>query len=178
VTGVEIRPVVAADRSTLDDFFRRIPEGDRTLFKEDVLAPATGTVWTSDRHGRRLAAVDGDVIVGCAAVIPGLEWSSHVGELRVVVDPDHRRKGVGRALARRGLLEALDLRLVKIVVEVIADQAPAIALFRALGFEPEALLRDHVRDRAGNLHDLMVLSHDVEDRWSQISTVGIDDALP
>ena len=39
--------------------------------------------------------------------------------------------------------------LKKLVVEVIADQAPLIAMFRGLGFEPEALLTDHVRDRSG-----------------------------
>jgi len=34
-------------------------------------------------------------------------------------------------------------------------------VFEDLGFHPEALLRQHVADRDGDLHDLVLLSHDV-----------------
>ena len=39
-------------------------------------------------------------------------------------------------------------------------------MFRALGFDPEALLTDHVRDRSGALRDLMILAQSVEAQWS------------
>ena len=58
----------------------------------------------------------------------------------MIVDPGHRGRGIGRALARHAVLEALELGLTKMVVEVIADQEPTIAMFRSLGFDPEALL--------------------------------------
>ena len=77
-------------------------------------------------------------------------WSSHVGEVRVIVDPAHRGEGVGRALATHAIVEAFRGRAAKLVVEVIADQEVTIAMFRALGFDPEALLTDHVRDRAAS----------------------------
>ena len=89
-----------------------------------------------------------------SAVVPLHGWSSHVGEVRVIVDPGRRGRGVGRALARRAILEALELGLTKMVVEVIADQEPTIACSASLGFDPEALLADHVRDRSGELRDL------------------------
>jgi hypothetical protein len=41
------------------------------------------------------------------------------------------------------------------------DQRGAIAVFEGIGFRPEALMRDHVKDREGNTHDLLVLSHEV-----------------
>ena len=72
----------------------------------------------------------------CTAVIPGAGWSSHVGEVRLVVDPNRRRGGVGKALARRALVAALEADLRKLVVEVVADQEPAIRLFTELGFKP------------------------------------------
>ena len=37
-----------------------------------------------------------------------------------------------------------------------------MAMFTQLGFEPEGLLKDHVRSRAGEVHDLLVLAHFVE----------------
>jgi len=48
-------------------------------------------------------------------------------------------------------------------------------MFRSLGFDPEALLSDHVRDQAGELRDLMVLSHSVEAQWSSMIKAGIAD---
>lgn len=160
------------------DFFRRIPEADRTFFKEDVLDEATVAAWGRDERSRRLVGVEEDgTVVGYAAVIPLHGWSSHVGELRVVTDPGRRRQGLGRELSRRGLLAAIDLGLDKLVVEVVADQTAAVAMFQALGFEGEALLRDHVRDRDGNVRDLLVLAHAVEDNRGVLAATGIEEAV-
>ena len=62
-------------------------------------------------------------------------------------------------------------------MEVVAEQGSALALFTDLGFSGEALLRDHIRDRSGELRDLMVLAHHVSETWSQMDTVGIADEL-
>ena len=50
-------------------------------------------------------------------------------------------------------------------------------MFEAVGFEPEALLRDHVRDRSGELRDLVVLAHLVDGTWSGMASAGIEEAL-
>ena len=158
-------------------FFERIPEGDRTFFKEDVLDPNTVNDWAHDHRSLRAVAVDDGTVVGYLAVMPGVGWSSHVGELRLVVDPTRRRSGLGRSLARYGLLQALERKLEKVFVEVVADQTAAIALFDALGFEGEALLKDHVRDRTGELRDLLMLSHQIDENQAVFAATGIDDAL-
>jgi ribosomal protein S18 acetylase RimI-like enzyme len=175
--GVELRPLAPADADALRAFFARIPEGDRTFFKEDVDAPGTLTAWVMDTRARRLlAVVDGDV-AGYLAVLPGVGWSAHVAELRLVVDPARRRLGIGRALARAGLVTAVELGVKKLTVEVVTDQEPVVALFQGLGFEAEGLLRDHVCDRQGELHDLLVLAHAVDDTWSLLSMTGIETEL-
>jgi ribosomal protein S18 acetylase RimI-like enzyme len=173
---MEIKPLEPADREALERFLARVPEGDRTFFKEDVEAPEVVDAWTRPGPARALAVEDGDV-VGYVAVVPLHGWSSHVGEVRVIVDPEHRGRGIGRALARRAVMEAVELDLSKMVVEVVADQEPTIAMFRSLGFDPEALLTDHVRDQSGSLRDLMVLAHSVEEQWSSLVTAGIADEL-
>ena len=104
-------------------------------------------------------------------------WSDHVGEVRLVVDPGHRGRGLGRALARWALAQALDCGLRKLYVEVVAEQEGAVAMFSALGFTAEGLLRDHVRDQAGDLRDLVLLAHPVDDQWAAMSAAGIDEAL-
>jgi len=169
---MEIKRLEPADREALERFVARVPEGDRTFFKEDVEAPDVVDAWTRPGPSRALA-VEGGEVVGYVAVVPLHGWSSHVGEVRVIVDPDHRGRGVGRALARRAVVEAVELDLSKMVVEVVADQEPTIAMFRSLGFDPEALLTDHVRDQSGSLRDLMILAHSVEEQWSSMTVAGI-----
>jgi ribosomal protein S18 acetylase RimI-like enzyme len=158
-------------------FFGRIPDGDLTFFKEPVAGERTVRAWLADARGTRLLAFDGDDVVGYAAVIEGVGWSSHVGELRLVIDPSRRRQGLGHQLAAAALIVAPEAGLSKVVVEAIATQDATIALFTKLGFVPEALLEDHVRDATGELNDLIVLAHHAADTWSTLATVGLDTPL-
>jgi L-amino acid N-acyltransferase YncA len=171
---MEIRRIEPGDRAALERFLDEIPDADRTFLKEDVADPDVVAAWVVPGDARSIAVEGGDV-VGYVAVIALHGWSSHVGEVRIVVDPDHRGRGVGQALARHAVLEALELGVAKLVVEVIADQEALIAMFVALGFEPEALLIDHVRDRSGELRDLLVLAHSVEQQWASMAAAGIVD---
>jgi L-amino acid N-acyltransferase YncA len=160
-------------------FFGSLPEGDRTFIKEEVTDPDTVRSWATDTSpGGRWVAVDGgDEVTGYVAVRPLPGWSDHVGEVRLVVSPTRRGSGLGRELARRALVEAVSSGLSKLVVEVVAEQGAALALFTDLGFSGEALLRDHIRDRDGELRDLMVLAHHVNETWAGMDTVGIADEL-
>ena len=174
---MEISPLSPQVAGPLEEFFRRVPESDHNSFAEDVLVPGLVQSWLQDTRGSRAVAVEDGQVLGYVAVLPLVGWSSHVGSLRVVVDPASRGRGVGRALARHGLLASLELGLTKTVVEVVVDAVPAIGMFEGLGFEPEALLRDHVRDKTGALRDLVVLAHLVEGTWSGMATAGLEDAL-
>ena len=173
---MEVRPIEPGDEPALTRFFARIPEADRTFLKEDVDDPEVVAAWAGPGPARVIALHGGEV-VGSLAVVPLHGWSSHVGEVRLVVDPEYRGRGIGRALARRAVLAAVELGLAKLVVEVIADQSALIAMFRALGFEPEALLADHVRDRAGEIRDLMLLAHEVDSQFAALAAAGITDQL-
>jgi ribosomal protein S18 acetylase RimI-like enzyme len=173
---MQIRPLAPDDRDALERFLRRVPEGDRTFFKEDVDDPAVVDSWARPGPARVLA-VDGGAVLGSLALVPLHGWSSHVGEVRVIVDPAHRGRRVGRMLARRAVLEAIALELTKVVVEVVSNQEPTILMFRSLGFEPEAQLLDHVRDRNGDLRDLLVLAHSVEAQMAALELAGIADEL-
>jgi ribosomal protein S18 acetylase RimI-like enzyme len=169
---MEIRPIDPADEVALTRFFARIPEGDRAFLKEDVGDPDVVAAWVQPGVARAAAVEDGDVL-GSVAIVPMHGWSSHVGEIRLVVDPARRGEGIGRALARRAVLDALDIGLAKLAVEVVADQDALVGMFRALGFEPEALLVGHVRDRSGREHDLLVLANSVEAQFATMAAAGI-----
>ena len=173
---MDVRRPNPEDIDGLLAFFARIPAAERTFFKEEVLEREDVEAWGTG-PGRRALACDGGDVVGYVAVVPLGGWSDHVGEIRLVVAPSHRGSGLGRELARRALTEAVGAGLTKLVVEVVAEQGAALALFTALGFTGEALLTDHIRDRTGHLRDLMVLAHHVDRTWSGMDTVGVADEL-
>jgi L-amino acid N-acyltransferase YncA len=173
---MEISELESGYRTSVEEFLGRVPEGDRTFFKEDVTDPEVLEAWSRPGSMRWLALDDGEVL-GYAAVIQLQGWSSHVGEVRVVVDPGHRHRGVGGTLARHALLRGLETGMTKFVVEVVAEEEGTVALFRSLGFEPEALLRDHVRDRNGELRDLMILAHAVDESYAGLVAAGIVEGL-
>lgn len=170
-----IAPFEAAHADAVRDFLDRVPESDHNSFAEDIRAPGVVDGWLADERASRALALEDGRVLGYVAVIPLVGWSAHVGSLRVVVDPDVRGRGIGRMLARHGLTTGLQQKLTKLVVEVVADAEPAIGMFQAIGFEPEALLRDHVRDRTGELRDLVVLAHLVEGTWSGMASAGLSD---
>jgi GNAT superfamily N-acetyltransferase len=129
---MEIRRLESDDREMLARFLERVPQGDRTFFKEDVDDRDVVEAWLRPGPARAIAVEDGQV-VGSLAVVPLHGWSSHVGEVRLIVDPARRGRGIGRALARRAVVEALELGLEKMVVEVIARQEPTVARLRPRG---------------------------------------------
>jgi L-amino acid N-acyltransferase YncA len=172
---MQIRPITSDDREGLERFFASMPEGDRTFFKEDVADTRVAASWSEPRPGdeRLVAIVDTGAIVGWMALTGGVGWSAHVGDLRLVVAPSHRQQGLGRTLAQRALADALRRGYTKIVVEIVSEQTGAARMFSDLGFVPEAVLVEHVRDRSGALQDLLLLAHHAQDRADELAGMGI-----
>jgi ribosomal protein S18 acetylase RimI-like enzyme len=173
---MEIRPLEPRDQPALQTFLRRIPESDKTFFKEPIDDEAPVASWFAP-GGARWLAVDGDEVLGYVAVVALHASSSHVGEIRLIVDPAHRGEGVGSALAKHAIVAAFRSGLAKLVVEVLANQEFTIGMFRALGFDPEALLTGQVRDRDGGLQDLMILAHTADEALATLAVAGLAGTL-
>jgi ribosomal protein S18 acetylase RimI-like enzyme len=155
---MEYRRIRSDDRAALQAFADRIPPGDRSFFDRVLLHQVAVAGWTMAVPAHRSVAVDGDDIVGLATVVPGAGWTKHVGELRAIVQPDHRGLGLGRALVQIGIDLARELELEKVTVEVMASNSGAIAMFESLGFRREACLVGQVRDGDQLVQDLLILS--------------------
>ncbi|CCH79543.1 GCN5-related N-acetyltransferase [Nostocoides japonicum T1-X7] len=156
--------------------FQRLPDSDLTFIKEDV-SPAAVTRWIDAPGWRWVDLAEDGSVIGYAALRAQTGWSDHVGDLRLVVDPAARGRGVGRALTLHALGHALRSGLLKVVVELPAEQTRTIDMFLGLGFTGEALLRDHFRDRTGQLRDLVMLAHFAEQTYEAMDLVGVADAL-
>ncbi|MFM9828902.1 MAG: N-acetyltransferase family protein [Sphingomonas sp.] len=157
-----LRRFEATDTLAMLAFTKTLPEHDLLFLSRDVQHPRVVDAWAAaigDGSIDSLVAEDGGQIVGTAALVRDpLGWSTHVGEVRLLVSPTRRGAGLGRDLLEAIFAVAHAHGLEKLVAQMTPDQAGSVALFESLGFRGEALLRDHVRDRAGHLHDLVILS--------------------
>ena len=157
---MQILPVTASHRQALVDFVARIPPEDRGFFDRSLLSQVAVAGWTQAVPERRLVAVEDGVVHGLVTVAPGSGWTSHLGELRLVVAPQSRGRGVGRALAEQAIELASGIGLRKLTVEVMATNERTQAMFTVLAFDEEARLRGQVQDGEGELQDIVVLA-----RW-------------
>lgn len=179
--SVQVRPMGVADADALHTFFCRIPAADLLFLRRDVTDRDVIESWALDVAAGHtftlLAETDGRVVGEASIHRSRVPWTAHVGEIRVVIDAEHRQLGLGSALVRAIFLEALARHIEKIVAEMTPDQKGAINVFQRLGFRVEGLLRDHVRDRRGNKHDLIVMAHDVAAAGDLLDKYGVADAV-
>jgi len=104
-----------------------------------------------------VAEVDGKV-VGLAGIFRGRRPRVlHLGDLGISVHEAYQGKGVGRALMA-ALLDAADnwLNLVRVELEVYADNERAIKLYESFGFQHEGRKRMHAF-RGGQYVDSLVM---------------------
>ncbi|MEP7300381.1 MAG: GNAT family N-acetyltransferase [Caldimonas sp.] len=178
---VEIVHMTGGDRAALVAFIATLPAHDLLFVPRDLGHPKVVDAWMRSLDSGELTSLvarHGGAMVGCTAIVTDeLSWSKHVGELRVLVAPAWRGRGLGRVLIQECFAQALALGLNKLMAQMTTDQRAAIAVFEELGFRAEALLPKHVADRDGTLHDLALLGHDVAAVEARMQAYGVSDAL-
>lgn len=176
-----LRAMTENDKAGILAFARALPATDLLFLRRDITHPRVVAAWlgqVADGTIASLLAIENEAIVGCATIVTDpLSWSKHVGELRILVSRDVRGAGLGRALAQEAFALGLAMGLERFVAQMTPDQQGALAMFSGLGFRPEALLRDHVKDRDGESHDIVILAHDVARTDAQHEAMGLNEAF-
>lgn len=160
--NVVLRPMTAEDRQQMVAFARSLPEDDLLFLQRDITQLSEVDAWiaqAADGDLVTLLACEDNTVIGYATFERGsLRWTRHVAELRVVVSQSARGMGIGRLLLELAFELVLDLGVTKVMARMTPDQTGAKRLFQRLGFEEEAVLRDHALGANGVTHDLLVLS--------------------
>ena len=155
-----VRAMTLDDGEALQAFARELPPHDLLFMRRDITKPAGIGRWLDAvRRGAMYSILceDAHGIAGYSSLhLTELDWSGHVADLRVAT--------ADRALA---------LGIEKVVARMTTDQRGARGLFQELGFQPEALLKDEVKDRAGEYHDLLIMACDVETFQAQRRAFGV-----
>jgi len=157
-----VRPMEAGDASSVVALFRRIPEDERFFLNDDVASEEVVKGWAEHLDYDRalpLLALDGDRVVADAVLIRHRGgYRRHKAEIREVIDPDFRGKGLGVALITELTDIAWDAELEHVEFQLIRGmQDAAIEAAEFAGAFSVGTLTDSVKDSRGNLHDLVVL---------------------
>lgn len=174
---IELRHMTASDGDAVLAFAASLDPHDLLFLQRDIRKPKVVEAWI-DQIGdgliSSLLAFEGDKVVGCNAMVQDeFSWSPHVSDIRILVSESCRGVGLGRLLALHCLERARREKIEKLTVRMTPDQAGAMKLFEDMGFVPEALLRNQVRDADGNKHDVAIMALDVERQLAQHRLYGL-----
>lgn len=157
---------VEALEQAILSFVSTLPSSDLAFLRMDITQPEVLHEWEhAIQTGRTvtLLAYEDNRVVGYGNLhLSGLQWTKHIGEIRVLVGSHHRGAGLGQAMFHElcGLARSHDLQ--RVVAHIPADQPKVRKMLESVGFDPEALLTDWLKDRNGHTHDLIIMSKDIE----------------
>ena len=159
---ITIRPMTTEDEADLLDFFLRVSEEDRYFLKEEVTSPRVIKQWAQFLDYNRtlplLAIADGKIVADGTLHRQRGSARRHTGEIRLVVDPAFRGKGLGTVLMRELMSIARDGELEYLTTELAAEgQKEAIEVAEHLGFIRVANMTHAIKDSHNKPQDLVVL---------------------
>jgi ribosomal protein S18 acetylase RimI-like enzyme len=137
-------PVYAPFRSFLPESLARLP----TLWRRPVNEPHWQRKWAV-RDG-----VGGPIVGYCSLTGGDLPAALHRARVALGVEPGFRRRGYGEALLCAAVAFARDAGLAWIDLEVLAHNAPALALYRKLGFVEIGRSADRFRVGATSIEEV------------------------
>lgn len=172
-----LRLAEPADKNALLEFARALPPADLLFLRRDITREEHVEAWFDEiREGRTttVLALHGSAVVGYATVArEGLSWTEHVAELRILVAQAWRGRRLGRVLVEQAFAIARESGVTKMVAQMTVEQKAAHGVFKSFGFRDEALLVGQVKDREGRLHDLRVMSLNVEEFRARVTAMEL-----
>ena len=107
----------------------------------------------------QLVAIAGSELAGWVDILPkDRPIHAHVGQLGIGLLPAFRGRGLGAALMRAALHEAVSRGFVRIELTVRAENARAISLYKRFGFAREGECRDAIIVD-GKYEDLIMMAN-------------------
>jgi RimJ/RimL family protein N-acetyltransferase len=141
-----LRPLSGDDKQSLMGLFARASRQDLEYFRSDAGDPAVVEGWVDNLNLRRvfpLVAIVDDKIVGEATLHFGEYYRRHRAWVRVFLDREYRRQGIGTLMLRCLIDVARRVGLQQMYAEVLTNQPQVIKAFGDLGYQHEVVLRDY-----------------------------------
>ena len=157
-TSVLLRPMIATDRHHLEELFNSITDEDLHFFRHNVKDPTLLQSWCDDLSYNRvlpMLALVRERNVGIVTLHFFEGSKRHVGEIRLFLAKDYRKRGLGIKMARAMIDLARKQGLRMLIGEIVADQPKVIRAFEQLGFEAQCTLEDFFMFPDGDTTDVV-----------------------
>jgi len=156
-----LRPMNADDYQHLMDFYSAIGEEDLRYLRHYVQDPAVIRDWCDHLdYGKVLPvlAFVKDRVVGSTSLHFGEGPKCHIGEVRLFLAKDFRKRGLGMKMIRVLIDLARKQGLSILVAEVLAEQTKVVKAFEQLGFKSQATLDDYFLFPDGETQDVVFMT--------------------
>ncbi|MFH0958349.1 MAG: GNAT family protein [Pseudomonadota bacterium] len=171
--SVLLRLVTPQDEHELNKFFSEIPDTEQWFLREKLNDPKILHEFLRKLDYKRTIPIiavreaDGKIIANLRLHLSSAPCIGHVAHLRILVHPDFRSLKIGSWIILDCVKTAMDLGLEKLFAEFISGvEDAAVGAALKLDFRHEGTLKDYIRDTNGEYRDLIIMSRDLQTRWS------------
>jgi RimJ/RimL family protein N-acetyltransferase len=156
------------------EFFKSLPLEDRQYLRSDVtdieqikLRMNPGpffSIW------RLVAEEKGRIIADATVCRHVTGWMRHTSEIRCIIHPSYKRKGLGSLLIWELFQKTLSDKTHMVFCDVMPEQKAAIAVLERLGFKLSMIRPNHVKDISDKKHDLYIYTKNVQEMWDTLKS--------
>ena len=116
-----------------------------------------------------VSVLEGRIIARGTLVSRCYGAKNHVGKIRISVDPVFREKHLATWMLLDLINLAMAWELEILIMRLVQDKDQSlIRSVKKMDFAEEAVLRDYVRDREGNHHNLVIMIKRLHRVWNQV----------
>jgi L-amino acid N-acyltransferase YncA len=156
-----LRPLAADDQQRLMEFYSAVNDDDLRYFRHYVKDPTIIQDWCEHLDYSKVLpvlALNKDRVVGSASLHFGEGPKRHIGEVRLFLAKDYRKRGLGMKMIRALIDLARKHGLIILLAEVIAEQTKVVKAFESLGFKSQATLDDYFLFPDGETCDMVLMT--------------------
>jgi len=174
-TGVTLRPIQEGDEDLLFQMFKRLSEDDRWFLNNDVSDVRLIKGWVKNLDLNKItsivAVLEGQIISYATLIKKYYGAKSHIGKIRISVDPSFRERHLGTWMLLDLINLAMAIGLGTLVMRLVDGRdSSLIKSVEKLDFLREAVLTNYVRDRAGNPHNLVIMIKHLHRGWDDVES--------
>ena len=152
-----LRPLGKDDAEQLVELFARASPEDLERLRSDPTDRQVVEGWVKNLELSKvfpLVAIVNDRIIGDATLYFGTKFQRHLGWIRIFLDREYRRRGLGSLMIRALMDIARQVGLHQVHALVPTDQPQIIKAFEHLGFKNEFTHRDYAILQDGRTLDV------------------------
>jgi L-amino acid N-acyltransferase YncA len=157
-----LRPMAPEDKQRLVEYYAAVSTEDLRYFRDyKVKDPAFIQEWCDGLNYAKvlpLLALAKDRVIGSASLHFFEGPKRHIGEVRLFLPKESRKRGLGMKMIRALIDLARKNNLSLLYGEVVADMSKVVRAFEQLGFTPQATLEDFFMFPDGDLCDIVLMT--------------------